>query len=757
MRSRKYAVLLGIVVLVILQGTNVKLANTLTNTPTPITPTATWTPAPTMTPKVMRAEQLKAQAEPMTLYEYDAANIKWSDDGSVVTFADQHLPIVLSSEFSEFENWYRYDTRTSTLTASRSWPFRTELTAEEWKWLQLDDWDIEPYVLASPNKRFLLYPGAVTVGQDSFYIDLMLADRQTHEAMPTGSYIYDIQSGTDAFDVVWNESGNSLITRPKADWEATTGVYMSGFKDGLSQLVRRTDLDEIVVQGKEFHSSVFYDVSDNDRYILLDAILDQPEPSDLDRYMIVFDVNDATKSVVLPNIDARKVPGAMFKPHDDSKVVLINETGLVEMDWATGQSVVLDASITSSDIYRKRAYFSPDGKWLAYVGSPQGTVLWNIEHLIDAPTPTSKPPTPTLTATCCIEPEVTEAYQPPQEGVFDLAWSPDDALIVAATDVGIAIFDQQLKLKTMLREHSGRVFAVAWKPDGQQFVSAGEDGQLILWQRNGRDFAMLMKQQGTTAWTDKRKVAWQTAVAWSPDGTRIASLGADQTSTGFVATLHIWDAQTLTFLRIVQQRLFFTADWGDLGGLPRTLAWSANSSQVAVAGRGLSALPAADYEDLDPFGGMKAQVLIYDAGTGSLAMAFRTPEEMISLAWSPATNGIAVGTMHGGYLICLEENDSCQSSAFDAAFTANDLAWNPDGTKLVSADELGNVSRSEIINHKVFQFPGLQFNADSYMGASLLSVAWSHNGKWIVAGNITDRLVLWETVSVTPIVRAELP
>ncbi|MGH3569057.1 MAG: pentapeptide repeat-containing protein, partial [Pseudonocardia sp.] len=76
--------------------------------------------------------------------------------------------------------------------------------------------------------------------------------------------------------------------------------------------------------------------------------------------------------------------------------------------------------------------------------------------------------------------------------------------------------------------HTGGVSAVAYSPDGTRVVSAGDDGTLRCWDAATGDPV-------GDPWTGHTN--WVSAVAYSPDGTRVVSAGDD-------GTLRCWDAAT---------------------------------------------------------------------------------------------------------------------------------------------------------------------------------------------------------------------
>jgi WD40 repeat protein len=83
----------------------------------------------------------------------------------------------------------------------------------------------------------------------------------------------------------------------------------------------------------------------------------------------------------------------------------------------------------------------------------------------------------------------------------------------------------------LLEGHSGQVQAIAWSPDGKRLASGGVDSKVLLWEVQRKADGSLFVSTPRVFSGHKEAVL---AVAFSPDGTRLASGSAD-------STIRIWD------------------------------------------------------------------------------------------------------------------------------------------------------------------------------------------------------------------------
>ena len=199
------------------------------------------------------------------------------------------------------------------------------------------------------------------------------------------------------------------------------------------------------------------------------------------------------------------------------------------------------------------------------------------------------------------------------------------------------------------RGHTGGVNAVAWSPDGKRIASGSYDVQ--VWDAANGGNVFIYRGSGVNA------------VAWSPDGKRIASGNAD-------STVQVWDA----------------ANGGNVytyRGHPlavNAVAWSPDGKRIAS-------------------GGWDGSLQVWDAANGGNVYTYRGHTgEVSSIAWSPDGKRIASG---------------------DKGFRSTVQVWD--------AANGGNVC--------------------TYHGSGAYAVAWSPDGKRIASGNADSTVQVWDAAN----------
>src|SRR6185312_9536339 len=110
------------------------------------------------------------------------------------------------------------------------------------------------------------------------------------------------------------------------------------------------------------------------------------------------------------------------------------------------------------------------------------------------------------------------------------------------------------------RQHKSGVPALAWSPDGTRLASGGADGTVQIW--NAQTGQPMLTYTGHA----HANPPFVLGVAWSPDGKRIVSGGDD-------GSARVWDAGT------GQDLVLYLGHHGSV----KQVAWSPDGKQIASA------------------------------------------------------------------------------------------------------------------------------------------------------------------------------
>jgi WD40 repeat protein len=176
-----------------------------------------------------------------------------------------------------------------------------------------------------------------------------------------------------------------------------------------------------------------------------------------------------------------------------------------------------------------------------------------------------------------------------RDRVDALALSSDARLLAAGTlDGQVLIMEARTGRERFRLDHGGPVLAIAWAPDGQRLVTAGDRSKPILvWDLSTRRPVEASMHHDPKVWD----------VAWSPDGRSIASVGDDP-------SVWVWNVATG---RGVPR--------GKHGKPVKSLAWSPDSQRLAT-------------------GSDDRTARIWDATTGTELKKFEHASGATLLTWS---------------------------------------------------------------------------------------------------------------------------
>jgi len=212
------------------------------------------------------------------------------------------------------------------------------------------------------------------------------------------------------------------------------------------------------------------------------------------------------------------------------------------------------------------------------------------------------------------------------------------------------------------RDHFGGANVVAWSPDGSRIATSGDDRTVQIW--NPRTDATLLTYEGHCPPPTSREMLaasssnhhrpFAIAVAWSPDGKCIASGSWD--------TIHVWDATTGADIQ---------AYHGHRGQIA-VIAWSPDGTLIASGGRD--------------------EVQVWDPTTGSSLHEPVTHHHYVKcLSWSPDSKRIA-STDTGAKVVIVWEARTGEvvfkrGCTPHRAYQSGLVLWSPDGRLIASGNQ----------------------------------------------------------------------
>ncbi|MCP3961961.1 MAG: TIR domain-containing protein [bacterium] len=351
----------------------------------------------------------------------------------------------------------------------------------------------------------------------------------------------------------------------------------------------------------------------------------------------------------------------------------------------------------ASDQLRSVAW-SPDGATVAAAGMDRRVRLWSAE--------TGEP----------VEPVLTGHWQ----GVMSVEWSPDGLYLASGSlDGTVGLWDQAPDREPAERRHQrlypqvGAVTSVAWGGGERILAMAGRDGRLALW-----DVAEFKRRRPLGPPT-----AGQTAdllgVAWSPDGSRLAS--------GNGAAVALWRADPAP-------RLGTRIDLG-LQEVRRVVQ-SPDGSLLAAAGK-------------DPVAGTLV-VRVWDRSSGETVremrgLGRRGPE----IAWS-GDGRFLYAASSDRTVRRLEVTSGRALEGWQAESESGGrprrLAWSGDGSRLAAAGRDGGVELWDARSQQLLA------STEGGSKARLTSLAWSPGGSRLAAGWQDGGVLLWDGETGQPLV-----
>ncbi len=241
------------------------------------------------------------------------------------------------------------------------------------------------------------------------------------------------------------------------------------------------------------------------------------------------------------------------------------------------------------------------------------------------------------------------------------------------------------------RGHTDIVHAVAWSPEGDRIASGSSDNTVQVW--NAAD--------GRQAYTYRGHTSAMHAVAWSPEGDRIASGSSDN-------TVQVWNA--------ADGRQVYT--YRGHSGTVYAVAWSPDGKSIAS-------------------GSLDNTVQVWNAADGGQAYTYHGHTDIVgAVAWSPDGIRIASGSLDNTVQVW-NAADGGQAYTYHGHTNAvHAVAWSPDGVRIVSGSGDKTVQVWNAADgRQVYTYRG--------HNDSMYAVAWSPDGVRIASGSVDKTVQVW--------------
>jgi WD40 repeat protein len=302
-----------------------------------------------------------------------------------------------------------------------------------------------------------------------------------------------------------------------------------------------------------------------------------------------------------------------------------------------------------------------------------------------------------------------------------------------------AVYENGFQEQNRLTKHQGTVFDVAWSPDGDKIATAGGDGKVILWDRNGKE----IKSQVVTNSSEVN------SVSFSPNGKIIAF------TTG--KTAGIWNTekkektiQNLTDKQEAFKSINFSPDGKTIATASKNgiiKLWRLNGQKFYTV-KTFQCCQGNDYVDRVNFSS-DGNTIVTVTRMNNFQLwskegkSLPTPTDKDAFVWSKtrSTHGSIVATVNrsNNNTLQISNKQGKQLQTLEGhEGSIKSVKFSPDGKTIATASEDNTVRLWSQSGHKLTR---LQANENNQ--AEIWSVAWSPDGNTIVSARANNTIQLW--------------
>ena len=417
-----------------------------------------------------------------------------------------------------------------------------------------------------------------------------------------------------------------------------------------------------------------------------------------DAHVKLWDVASGRERLTLLGPFGSPVTGVMFDAGGGTLASVGEDARILLWDVVSGQlrqilaghnQPIVDIAILSD---RALASASADGRFIVW------EMATGIQRLaVQVPVPSPSPDGSTLTSAESTSAAPGDESRNAATPEFAVSPQTPDALVPRATATSAADRAPQAS-KSRRADRKKGITALALSPDGSRLGSAGDDGVVRLWDASANELFALAGHSGRVL----------VGMAFSAGGQRLASAGRD-------TEIRVWDATT------GQQTQMLLAQEHPI----RTLAASPDGQFLASAGE-------------------ETRIMLWGAATGKLRNILNGHRDFInSVAFSPDSKLLASAGADTRILVWDVTTGKILRTLIGHSDEINAVAFSPDGKFLASAGQDQTVILWNATTGQIQQtLTGHQ--------APIRALAFSQNSKTLASAGQDSQILAWNTANGKP-------